>query len=155
MKVILIRHGGIEGEERTGHLSLMGRQRIRAMARRLRQEEISPAAIVTSALPACVQSAELLAEGLEYIGLVKVLSSLSLSAPAPLAAAQVVNAADGDLVVVAQEPMLASLGAVLSSRPAFPPSREAQASLLIAGQPQWLIKPDTGEMERLLLALSR
>jgi hypothetical protein len=55
-------------------------------------------------------------------------------------------------VVVAQEPTLAALGAVLSSRPGFPPSREAQASLLEGGAPAWLIRPDTLEKRDLLLA---
>ena len=44
------------------------------------------------------------------------------------------------------------LGAYLTGRPAFPPFRKAQVSVIEDGKPLWFINPDTLEKDRLLIS---
>jgi hypothetical protein len=44
------------------------------------------------------------------------------------------------------------LGAYLTARPAFPPLRPGQVSVVEDGQPRWFVHPETLAQDRLLIA---
>ena len=85
MKIYLVRHGEAVSEEKAGSdrdrwLSDRGRESARVLARLLRETNVAPDAIVCSPLPRAVQTAELLAQGLDYLGTVTALRCLEPAA---------------------------------------------------------------------------
>lgn len=129
-----------------GFLSLEGRQTIRALGNKLRlNEEPSFDRFVTSPLPAAIQTAELFADRVDYVGLVEVLPGLAKDVP-PQVVAPLLFASGTTIAVVGEEPGLSALGAFLVGRPTFPPLLPAQVSLIRDRQPAWCWRP--GEMGR-------
>ncbi len=134
------------------HLSAEGRQLVRALGHKLRQiEEPNVDRIVTCPAPASVQTAELFAERLDYVGVIEVLPGLAGNVP-PQVVAPLLLARGASVVVVAEEPTLSALGAFLIGRPTFPPLEHAQVSLIRDRRPEWLLRP--GDLARGLLLVS-
>lgn len=156
MRVYLIRHGHAVDEDiklvdEHRYLTKKGRKAVREIAHVLKREGVELDAILTSPLVRAVQTAELLAEGLDFVGIVEALPPLRPGVPARVAAGELASRGVA-VAVVGHEPNLSSLGAFLTGRPAFPPLRKAQVSVIEDGQPLWFIEPDRLEKERLLLA---
>lgn len=107
--------------------------------------------VVTSPLPACVQTAELFADRVDYVGVVEVLPALATSVPAQIATTAIL-ARGRSVVVVADEPFLSELGAFLVGRPTFPPLKHAQVSVVKDREPAFFLRP--GESVRSLLLLA-
>jgi phosphohistidine phosphatase SixA len=133
-------------------LSLEGRQLVRALGNKIRlTEEPSFDRFITSPLPAAVQTAELFADRTDYVGVIETLPLLSPETPASVVTPHLL-ARGTSMVVVADEPVLASLGAFLVGRPTFPPAVHAQVSVIEDRRPAWLLRP--GELGRQLLLVA-
>jgi len=133
-------------------LSLEGRQIVRALGNKIRlTEEPSFDRFITSPLPAAVQTAELFADRTDYVGVIETLPLLTGEAP-PAVIAPLLLARGERIVVVADEPALASLGAFLVGRPTFPPALHSQVSVIKDRQPAWCLRP--GELGRQLLLVA-
>lgn len=135
-----------------GHLSLEGRQVIRALGNRIRlNEEPTYDRFVTSPHPAAVQTAELFADRVDYIGVIEVLPALSGSVPPDVVAKQLLARGES-IVVVGDEPFLSALGAFLIGRPTFPPLVHSQLSVIKDRTPAWCFRPGEVGRSQLLVA---
>lgn len=166
MDVYLLRSSLVE--EGAAHLSAEGRRIVRALGHKLKMtEEPSFDRLLSSPEPAALQTAELFAERTDYVGVVEALPLLVGRTPpeviVPLldarsaAGARAAGAASGQspvgsVVIVADEPLLATIGAFLVGRPTFPPAVPAQVSLVRARRPEWFLRP--GEIARQVLLVS-
>lgn len=147
MNVFLVRTSLVADSQR--HLSLEGRQMVRALGNKIRlNDEPTFDRFLTSPDPAAVQTAELFADRTDYVGVVEVLPLLAEQTP-PSVIAPVILARGTTIAIVADEPLLATLGAFLVGRPTFPPAVHAQVSFIQNRQPVWFLRP--GEMQRQLL----
>lgn len=135
-----------------GFLSLEGRQRIRALGQRFKlNEDPTFEHVLTSTRPAAVQTAELFADRIDFLGVVEAVPALDGAVPAEVLAASVLTRAAG-VVVVGDEPQLSSLGAFLVGRPTFPPLVPGQVSVIVDRQPAYAYRP--GETGRSLLLVA-
>ena len=133
-------------------LSAEGRQIVRALGNRLRlNEEPSFDRFVTSPFAAAVQSAELFADRVDYVGVIEVLPALAGNVP-PQVIAPLLLARGSSIVVVGDEPSLSALGAFLVGRPTFPPLVHGQVSLIRDRQPAWCMRPGDPVKSLLLVA---
>jgi phosphohistidine phosphatase len=146
VRIYLVRHGDAVPEEDAGSdrdrwLSPRGREAARILGRLLREQQISPDAILSSPLPRAVQTAELIAAGIDYLGTI---ASRRCFEPAaqPRVGANEVMAAGGSVIVVGHEPSISTLGAHLLGRPAFPQFRTAQCCAIEDGKPTWTARAD-------------
>ena len=145
MDLALLRVALTDGD----HLSAEGRQVIRALGNRIRlNEEPSFDRFVTSPHPAAVQTAELFADRVDYVGVIEVLPALAGEIPPEVVAKQLVGRGES-IVVCADEPFLSALGAFMIGRPSFPPLLHAQVSIIKDRAPAWCFRP--GETGRSLL----
>lgn len=156
LQVLLIRHShavpegsGLSDEHR--YLSERGRNTARRVGATLRSEGVRADVWLTSPLPRAVQTAELLANALEFTGEIVVLPPLQPGC-APEFVAMRLSQHVGTVALVGHEPTLSGLGALLVSRPSFPPFRPCQVSLIDGGLPLWTLSPDTLAREPLLIA---
>ena len=134
------------------HLSLEGRQVIRALGNKLRlAEEPTFDRFLTSPLPAAVQTVELFADRVDYVGLIEVLPGLANNVP-PQVIVPILLARGSSIVVVGDEPSLSALGAFLLGKPTFPPLAHAQVSVIRDRQPAWCLRP--GDLGRQLLLVA-
>lgn len=135
-----------------GHLSLDGRQIVRALGNRIRlNEEPSFDRFVTSPLPAAVQTAELFADRIDYIGVIEVLPALGGGVPPDVVAKQLLARGES-IMVVGDEPFLSALGAFMVGRPTFPPLVHAQVSIIKDRTPAWCFRPGETGRSQLLVA---
>lgn len=146
MRIYLIRHGDAVPEEDAGSdrdrwLSPRGREAARVLGRLLREQQVSPDAILCSPLPRAVQTAELIAASIDYLGSI---ASRRCFEPAaqPSVGANLLMAAGGSVIVVGHEPSISSLGAHLLGRPAFPQFRTAQCCAIEDSKPTWTARAD-------------
>jgi phosphohistidine phosphatase SixA len=135
------------------YLSLTGRQKLRAVGTKLRQLEpnLELDRIVVAPTALAMQTAELFAERLDFLGAPEVLAQLVAGVPAQVVAPSILARGE-HVVVVADEPCLSELGAFLAGRPTFPTTVRAQVSLLRDRRPEWVFRPDTHGPTPLLLA---
>lgn len=155
MRIYLVRHGDAVPEEEAGSdrdrwLSAKGREHARVLGKLLREQGVEPDVILTSPLPRAVQTAELLAQALDYLGVVTSLRCLEPSAQ-PRVAATEIMARGRSVIVVSHEPAISSLGAMLMGRPAFPQFRTAQCCVLENGKPTFTARADLGQIQPLLV----
>ena len=155
MKLYLIRHADAVPEDVAGSdaerwLSARGREAARGLARLLREQQVELDAIVTSPLPRAVQTAELLANGLDYLGAVTVLPALAPGCH-PRRAAEVLATFGVSVAVIGHEPGISGLGAFVLGRPAFPPMRTAQCCALDRGVPAFIARADTMQVSAFFL----
>ena len=151
MRIYLVRHGDAVPEEDAGRdrdrwLSPRGREAARMLGRLLRESRVEPDAIVCSPLPRAVQTAELLAQSLDYIGHIASWRCLEPSAQPRVAASQIPSVG-GAVVVVGHEPSISALGAYLLGRPAFPPFRTAQCCAIEQGKPTFTARADIDQVQ--------
>jgi len=120
------------------HLTEHGREQARSLGDRLRWHDCEPTHIWTSPLVRAVQTAELLAAGLQSARAVVSITALSPDEPAKtvLAAAHALPA-DAVLVLVGHEPGLSAIGALLVGAHDFPPLGKAEAARIVDGQLRW------------------
>jgi phosphohistidine phosphatase len=155
MRIYLVRHGEAVPEETAGSdrdrwLSARGRESARILARLLRETNVAPDAIVCSPLPRAVQTAELLANGLDYLGAIASWRSLEPAAQPRVAAGELANLGGG-VIVVGHEPSISALGAFLLGLPAFPPFRTAQCCAIEDGKPTFTARADIDQVQTLFV----
>lgn len=155
MRIYLVRHGDAVPEEDAGSdrdrwLSPKGREHARVLGKLLREQGIAPDVILSSPLPRAVQTAELLAQALDYIGVVTSLRCLEPSAQPHVAANQIAQRM-GSVIVVSHEPAISGLGAFLLGRPSFPQFRTAQCCVLEDGKPTFTARADLGQIQPFLV----
>lgn len=151
MRIYLVRHGDAIPEEEAGSdrdrwLSARGREAARVLGRLLREQGVAPDAILCSPLPRAVQTAELLAACLDYLGPISSRRFLEPSAHPRLAATEIA-AAGAAVMVVGHEPSISSLGAYVLGRPAFPQFRTAQCNAIEDGKPTFCARSDVAQIQ--------
>jgi len=151
MRIYLVRHGDAVPEEDAGSdrdrwLSPRGREAARILGRMLREHNVGPDAIVCSPLPRAVQTAELIAASIDYIGAISSWRSLEPSAMPRIAASSIASAGMA-VLVVGHEPSISSLGAYILGRPAFPPFRTAQCFAIEDGKPTFTARSDIDQVQ--------
>jgi phosphohistidine phosphatase len=150
VRIYLVRHGDAVPEEDAGSdrdrwLSSRGREAARVLGRLLREQGISPDAILSSPLPRAVQTAELLAQSLDYLDTIATRRCFEPSAQ-PRVGANEVMARGASVIVVGHEPSISGLGAHLMGRPAFPQFRTAQCCAIEDGKPTWTARSDLNQV---------
>jgi phosphohistidine phosphatase len=155
VRIYLVRHGDAVPEEDAGSdrdrwLSAKGREAARILGRLLREQRVEPDCILASPLPRAVQTAELLAQALDYIGVVTSLRCLEPSAQ-PRVAASEIMARGVAVLVVSHEPAISSLGAYLLGKPAFPQFRTAQCCAIEDGKPTFSARSDLDQLAPLFV----
>jgi phosphohistidine phosphatase len=155
VRIYLVRHGDAVPEEDAGSdrdrwLSARGREAARVLGRLLREQGLSPDAIVSSPLPRAVQTAELLAQALDYLGPITSRRCFEPSAH-PRVASQEIASAGAAVIVVSHEPAVSALGAFLLGLPAFPSFRTAQCCAIEDGKPTFTARADLGTIQTLLV----
>lgn len=155
MNIYLVRHGDAVPEEDAGSdrdrwLSPRGREAARILGKLMKEQRVEPDAILCSPLPRAVQTAELLAQMIDYLG---VIASRRCFEPAaqPRVGASEVMAAGGSVIVVGHEPSISSLGAHLLGLPSFPQFRTAQCCALVNGKPSWTARSDLDQVQALFV----
>jgi phosphohistidine phosphatase len=155
LRIYLVRHGDAVPEEDAGSdrdrwLSRHGRDSVRVLARLLRDQglvyEHPIETIVCSPLPRAVQTAELLSDALDHIGVIETLRCLEPSGQ-PKLASQAILSRGSSVLVVGHEPSLSSLGAYLLGRPSFPPFRTAQACAIEDRRPTFTCRSDLNQTQ--------
>lgn len=146
MKIYLIRHAQAVSASSTlpdpnRYLSAEGRQTARGVGRTLRTEEIEFDAIIASPLVRAVQTAELIADAVDFLGVIETTSALVPGAQPP-PAAELLAGKGGAVAAVGHEPLLSILGAFLLAREGFPPLRPGQVCLIENGEPKWSLNPE-------------
>jgi phosphohistidine phosphatase len=156
--VLLVRHGDAVPEDydlpdEYRYLSARGRAKLRGVAEVLRGEGVSLDAILTSPLTRAVQTAELLAAGLGYDGLLESDVGL-LPRSVPMVVARSIQerlASLKTLLVVGHMPAISGLGAALVGMAGFPSFKPGHVLVLDDGQPAFKVDPDRLEVEQFLL----
>jgi phosphohistidine phosphatase len=151
VQIYLVRHGDAVPEEDAGSdrdrwLSARGREAARILGRLLREQAVAPDAILCSPLPRAVQTAELLAASLDYLGVITSRRCFEPSAQ-PRVAVDEIAAAGAAVLVVGHEPSISAIGAYLMSQPAFPQFRTAQCCAIEHGKPTWTARADVGRIQ--------
>jgi phosphohistidine phosphatase len=146
MKIYLVRHGDAVPEEDAGSdrdrwLSARGRQATRGLARLLREQQIEVDAVVSSPLPRAVQTAELLAGALDFLGTIEARRYLEPAAQPGVAARDLLSRSGG-VLVVGHEPAISTLAAFLLGVVAFPSFRTAQCCAIKDGKPWFNARAD-------------
>jgi phosphohistidine phosphatase len=155
MKIYLVRHGDAvpeddAGSDRDRWLSPRGRESARILGRLLREQRIEPERIVCSPLPRAVQTAELLATSLDFLGHIASWRCLEPSAHPRIACSEI-TAGGGSVVVVGHEPSISAIGAFLMGLPAFPPFRTAQCCAIEDGKPTFTARADIDQVHALFV----
>ncbi len=155
MYIYLVRHGDAVPEEDAGSdrdrwLSQRGREGARILGKLLREQRIEPDAILCSPLPRAVQTAELIAQSIDYIGVIRSRRCFEPAAQ-PGVGANEAMAAGGSVIVVGHEPSISGLGAHLLGLPAFPQFRTAQCCAIENGKPTWTARSDLDLIQALFV----
>ncbi|MEZ4401600.1 MAG: histidine phosphatase family protein [Kofleriaceae bacterium] len=155
MKLYLIRHADavpadVAGADHDRWLSPRGRQAARGLARLLREQGVELDAMVSSPLPRAMQTAELLAGGLDYLGPIEVEAALAPGCH-PRRVVDGLAARGAAAAVVGHEPTISELAATLIGRPAFPPFHTAQCAALDRGAPTFTARADLMTVQALFV----
>jgi phosphohistidine phosphatase SixA len=155
MKIYLLRSsmaGPVDAPDAHRYLSAEGRQVLRAIGSKIRlTEEPCFDRVISSPLPAVVQTAELFAERTDYVGVIETLPLLTPETPPSVIAPLVLERGEA-VLVVGDEPVLSVLGAFLVGRPTFPQLVHAQVSVIEDRKPAWCLRP--GDLARQLLLVA-
>ncbi len=156
MKLLLLRHGEavparLAGSDARRWLTVNGRDTIRRVAAAAKAEELALTQVYCSPLVRAVQTAELLARGLDYGGEVVVRQALD-NAPTAHILALLDHHDDNDTVaLVGHNPSMNTLAGFLTGRRHFP-GYPTGGLCLIEGDVRaqqtsfrWMINPKTGE----------
>lgn len=115
------------------------------LGRLLREQGVQPDLILTSPLPRAVQTGELLAASLDYLGIVTSMRALEPSAQ-PRVACNAIRAGGEAVLVVSHEPLISAIGAFLLGLPAFPQFRTAQCCTIESGKPTFTARADIAQI---------
>ncbi len=156
MRIYLFRHGRAVEETATlpddhRYLNATGRRRAREVGARLAKEGVELDAVLTSPLVRAVQTAELVAERLGFLGEIETLPQLAPGIPSRLVANELASRGAA-VAVFGHSPGVSDLGAFLCTRPSFPGLKPGQCAVIEDGKPLWWIDPETLAVDRLLLA---
>ena len=151
MRIYLVRHGDAVPEEDAGSdrdrwLSPRGREAARILGRLLREQNVAPDFLVSSPLPRAVQTAELIATSLDYLGAISTWRCLE-PASMPRIAANMIASAGSAVIVVGHEPSISALGAHILGRPSFPQFRTAQCHAIEDGKPTFTARADVNQVQ--------
>lgn len=149
MLIYLMRHAEAVPEDqglsdRDRYLTRRGREAARIAARLLKAEGVELDAIVTSPLPRAVQTAELVADGLDYIDVVEALAALAPGAHPRVALGELPSRGNS-ILVVGHEPGISMLGALLIAQPSFATFNTAQIYALDSGKPTFTVRPELNQ----------
>ncbi len=156
MRIYLCRHAhavdeGPRLDDDSRYLTTKGRQVARAVGTKLRERGVELDAVLTSPLVRAVQTAELVAERLGFLGEIEALPQLAPGIPSRLVAAEL-PARGVSVGVFGHSPGISDLGAFLCSRPSFPGLKPGHCAVIEDGKPVFWVDPETLQLERLLLA---
>lgn len=118
----------------------------RVVSRLLREQRVEIESILASPLPRAVQTAELIAAGLDYFAPIASLRCLEPSAQ-PRVAAEAILAAGSSVLVVGHEPSISAVGAYMLGRPSFPPFRTAQCFAIEDRKPTFTVRADLDQVQ--------
>ena len=152
MDVYLIRHALAVDEtlalpDVARQLAPAGRAQARALGERLRWHDCTPTVIWSSHLVRAVQTAELVAAGLNYTGDVVVRPELAPGGnahaiEAELAKLAATGTATASVILVGHEPGLSGLGGVLIGRPDFAVLQKCEAVRIADKSVRWRFAHD-------------
>lgn len=128
-----------------------GRDTARQVGRVLAGEGVHIDRVFTSPLVRAVQTAELVAERLDYVGEIEALAGLAPGCEPEPVAAEIV-AYNLDVLVVGHAPTISDLGGYLVGRPSFPPFLPGMVCAIHRDEPAFKIRPDALIVEPLLVA---
>jgi phosphohistidine phosphatase len=156
MRIYLLRHSRAVDEgaalpDDCRYLSAAGRRRAREVGARLAKEGVEFDAVLVSPLPRAVQTAELVADRVGFLGEIEVTPRLAPGVPARVLAAELASRGAA-VAVFGHSPGVSDLGALLCQRPSFPGLKPAMCAVIEDGRPLWWLDPETLQVERLLLA---
>jgi phosphohistidine phosphatase len=151
MRIYLVRHGDavpqeLAGSDRDRWLSARGREAARILARLLREQRVEPDCVMSSPLPRAMQTAELLAAGLDFLGEIASRRFLEPGAQPEVAGEAIVRAGSA-VLVVGHEPSISALAAWLLGRPAFPPFRTGQCYGIDDRKPTFTARADIDQVQ--------
>jgi len=160
VRVTLIRHaeaGDDAPRDEARALTVRGRKDARRLGRSLARRGVRFTLMVTSPLVRAVQTAEIVAAGVEYRGRMLALDLLEPEAPAEEVVAFLATVADETSVaLVAHEPILSAVATALTRKGRHPALRKTEALRIrlpdgpkAAGSLRWRIDGGTGRRERL------
>lgn len=130
------------------YLTAQGRERCRQVGRLLREAEICFDFIVCSPLVRAVQTAELIADAVDYLGVIE--SHIAFTPGGqPNVACQQLNDRGSNILMVGHEPSVSAIAAFLLGKPGFAPFRPGQVSFFDSQQPVWKIQPEALRFEDL------
>ncbi len=145
MRIYLFRHSraidegpGLADDDR--YLTLDGRRRAREVGARLAREGVTFDAVLSSPLPRAVQTAELVADRVGYLGAIEVTPGLAHGA-APRVVASELPSRGVAVACFGHMPTISSLGAFLCGSPGFPGFQPCQAVLIEDGRARWSLDP--------------
>lgn len=130
------------------HLSERGRTTCRQVGRLLREAGVHVDAVITSPLVRAVQTAELMADALDYLGAVESHVTLRPDASPRVACMELVSRGV-DLLAVSHAPNVSSIAAFLVGQPGFAPFHTAQVCLFDARKPIWKLHPEALQFQDL------
>jgi phosphohistidine phosphatase len=158
MRVTLIRHGeaGTDASRDAERaLTKKGRSDVRRLGRGMALAGVRLGAVVSSPLVRAVQTAELMAAALGYRGRITASDRLVPEAPPAAVVALLSGIGKKSVALVAHEPILSEVAALLLGLSHFRPLRKAEAIRIRVpdgpGNPgvfRWRIDPDTGKRHR-------
>ena len=120
------------------HLTPAGRQQARDIGNRLRWHDCTPTHIWSSPLVRAIQTAELVAVGLECQVAIETLPALAPDEnPRSVCAALASIAADAVVILVGHEPGLSAVGALLIGQPELASLGKAEAVRIVDGALRW------------------
>jgi phosphohistidine phosphatase len=154
VQVFLVRHADSVPEtvavrDPYRNLSATGRTQARALGDRMRWHDCSPTHVWTSPLVRAVQTAELVAVGMQCSAVIESRPELAPDgSPREVVAAVKAMAADASIVLVGHEPSMSAIGALLVGDPAFPSLAKAEAVRILDGAVRWRFAWNAEEPKR-------
>lgn len=139
----MIRHAAaidetLELRDPMRHLTAQGRTQAASLGDRLRWHDCTPTHIWTSPVVRAVQTAELVAAGLQSHVAVEVVPALAPGESVRGVAAALQALAQGaSVLLVGHEPGMSGLGALLVGATDFPALAKAEAVRIVDGQVRW------------------
>lgn len=130
------------------YLTTYGRQTCRQVGRLLRETGVQFDAMVSSPLVRAMQTAELLADAVDYLGVIESHTAFTPGSH-PSVACKEILARGSSVAVVGHEPCMSDLAAFLVGQPGFAPFRKAQVSFFDNRQPIWKLNPESMQLEDL------
>jgi phosphohistidine phosphatase len=151
--IYLVRHGDAVAARQDladahRYLSAHGRSTCRGVGRALREAGVTFDAVLTSPLVRAVQTAELMAEAVDYLGVIEARVGLMPGAqPEPIAAE--ILSRGGAVAVFSHEPTISALAAFLAGRPSFGSFLPGQVCHFESRRPVWKLHPDALQLQDL------